>query len=82
MTVESIRELLDRSPFHPFRVCASSGAAYDVRNPDLVVVMKSQLLIAEPKSDRYALIPFLHVAGIELISNGQSPRSRKPRRGD
>ncbi|MBI5864590.1 MAG: hypothetical protein HZB38_08790 [Planctomycetes bacterium] len=80
MTAAAIRELLDREPFHPFRVRASSGAAYDVRNPGLVVVLKSQLLIAEPKSDRYSLIPFLHVAGIELISNGHPHPSRKPRR--
>lgn len=79
MTVQSIRELLDREPFHPFRVRASSGAAYDVRNPGLVMVLKSQLLIAEPKSDRYALVPFLHVAGIELISNGHPHPSRKQR---
>lgn len=77
MTVASIRELLDREPFHPFRVRAGSGAAYDVLNPGLVVVMKSQLLIAEPKSDRYSLIPFLHVAGIEIISKGHPRKHRK-----
>ncbi|TWT40955.1 hypothetical protein RAS1_36440 [Phycisphaerae bacterium RAS1] len=80
MTVDSIRDILEREPFHAFRVRASSGATYDVRNPGLVVVLKSQLLIAEPRSDRYALIPFLHVAGIELISNGHTHPSRKPRR--
>ncbi|MCG3129153.1 MAG: hypothetical protein CHACPFDD_04063 [Phycisphaerae bacterium] len=78
MSAESIRELLEREPFHPFRIRASSGMAYDVRNPGLVVLMKSQVLVAEPKSDRYALIPFLHVAGVELMANGR-PRSRARR---
>lgn len=80
MTIDSIRDSLDREPFQPFRVRASSGATYEVRNPGLVVLLKSQLLIAEPKSDRYSLIPFLHVAGIELISNGRAHPTRKPRR--
>jgi hypothetical protein len=80
MTADTIRVFLDREPFQPFRVRASSGAACDVRNPGLVVVLKSKVLVAEPRSDRYALIPFLHVAGIELISNGRAHQSRKPRR--
>jgi hypothetical protein len=80
MVADSIRDFLDREPFHPFRVRASSGATYDVRIPGLVMLLKSQLLIAEPKSDRYSLIPFLHVAGIELISNGHARHPRKQRR--
>ncbi len=75
MTIDSIRELLDRDPFQPFRIRASSGTAYDVRNPGMVVVMRSQLLIAAPNSDRYSLIPHLHVAGVELLANGRRRKS-------
>lgn len=75
MSKESIRELLDREPFQPFRVRASSGAAYEVRSPGLVVLLKSQVLIAERNSDRCSVVPFLQVAGIELIPNGQARRS-------
>ncbi|GMU34640.1 MAG: hypothetical protein HS101_10605 [Planctomycetia bacterium] len=82
MTIASIRELVEKEPFHPFRIRASSGAAYDVRNPSLVVVMKSQILVAEPRSDKYTLIPFLHVAGIEVIGNGHAHQpDRRKRRG-
>jgi hypothetical protein len=76
MARETIRDLLEREPFQPFRVRASSGAAYDVRAPGLVVLLKSQVLIAEPHSDRYAVIPLLHVAGVELI-NGRSRRGKR-----
>lgn len=77
MAIDHIRELLEREPFKPFRIRASSGAAYEVRNPELVVVMKSQIFIAAPNSDRSDVIPFLHVAGVETIDNGKVHRSRK-----
>ncbi len=79
MTIDSIRELLDRDPFQPFRIRASSGTAYDVRNPGLVVVLKSQVFIASPNSDRWALVPQLHIAGVEFLGNGRGRKS--PRKG-
>jgi hypothetical protein len=80
MTVKSIRDLLDEEPFKPFRIRASSGVGYEVRKPGLVVLLKSQVLIAEPNSDIYSLVPFLHVAGIELLRNGHSARHRRSSR--
>jgi len=77
MIRESIRELLDRDPFQSFRIRASSGVAYEVRSPGLVVLLKSQVLIAEPRSDRYAVVPFLHIAGVELIGNGRVRRGKR-----
>jgi hypothetical protein len=81
MVIDSIREFLERDPFQPFRMRASSGAGYDVWKPGLVVILKSQVLVAEPRSDRYAVVPFLHIAGLELLSNGRhAGRPRRPRR--
>ena len=77
MAIQSIREFLDREPFHPFRIRSSSGVAYVVRNPGLVVLLKSQVLIAEPNSDCYSVVPYLHVAGLEMIDNGHVRRSRR-----
>jgi hypothetical protein len=81
MNAAEIREALDREPFEPLRIRISSGDAYEVRNPNLVVVMRSRLFVAFPDSDRWTLIPFLHIAAIESISNGSHPRTRrrKPR---
>lgn len=80
MVINSVRELFNSEPFQPFRVRASRGAAYEVRNPGLVVVLKSQVLIVKPDSDRYSLVPFLHVAGVELFGNGRPHRRRRSRR--
>ncbi len=67
MTADDFRALLKRHPFEPFRIRLSSGDAYDVRNPDLVVVIKSRLLIAFSGEDRYVLCPFLHIAAVEHL---------------
>jgi hypothetical protein len=73
----TIRERLWREPFEPFRIRSSSGQAYTVASPDLVVLLRTEIFIAEPNSDRWAQIPYLHVAGVENISNGHS-RKRRP----
>ena len=36
MTPETIQKHLLRQPFQPFRVCLSDGAAYEVRQPEMV----------------------------------------------
>ena len=81
----NIREKLAREPFQPFRVRVTSGDAYVVRNPALVVLMRSELFIAHPNSDRHAFIPLLHVAAVEAgtsptgggRSNGNRLRARR-----
>ena len=42
MIVESIRELLDREPFVPFRLVSSSGKACDVADPHSAALLKSE----------------------------------------
>jgi hypothetical protein len=73
MNAEHIRELIDKEPFEPFRIRTSSGAAYEVRSPHSVALMKSRVFIALP-DDSSAIVPFLHISSIENIRNGHSPR--------
>jgi hypothetical protein len=76
---DSIRDLLHRDPFEPFRIVMSSGESVTIRSPDLVVVMRSEVFIAEPNSDRRSYVPLLHVARVATIANGR--RNGHPRRG-
>jgi len=78
MTADELRECLEREPFEPVRVRLTSGDAYEIRNPGLAVVMRSRLFIAAPGTDRWTLIPFLHIAAVETIANGHA--RRPPRR--
>lgn len=80
MIASTIRERLARDPFEPFLIRASSGQGVLVASPDLVVLMKSEVFIAAPNSDRWAQIPYLHVAGVENAPNGHTGRSRGKRR--
>jgi len=78
MAMDDLNDLLNREPFQPFRVRLTSGDHYDIRDPSLAVMMKSRLFIAMPNSDRSVLVPFLHIAALETLSNGRkSPGSRR-----
>jgi hypothetical protein len=77
MIAETIREKLDQNPFEPFLIVASSGRAYKVSSPDLVVVMKTKVFIAEPNSDRAVTIPLFQIAAVEESPNGHPRRGRR-----
>lgn len=79
MTAQELREFLEREPFEPVRVRLSSGDVYEIRQPELAVVMRSRLFIAFPGSDRWTLIPFLHIAAVETSGNGRSRSSHRKR---
>ncbi len=76
---KTIREKLEQVPFVPFLIRASSGQAYKVFDPSLVVLMKTKVFVAEPRSDRSATVPYLHIAGVEESGNG-APRGGRQRR--
>ena len=78
MAADELRKLLEREPFETFRLRVTSGDAHEIRNPGLAMVMKSRLFIAAPDSDRWTLIPFLHIAAIETIADGRARRPRRP----
>ena len=78
MIRDNIRELLDRDPFVPFRLVLSSGRHYDVLDPEMTVLMKSEIFIAFPDGEHSSLIPLLHVTSVETLANGR--RRRTPRR--
>jgi hypothetical protein len=44
----------------------SNGRSYPVRHPEFAFVAKSNLVVGEPDSDRVAILPLLHIAGVEL----------------
>lgn len=79
MIVQTIREKLEQTPFVPFVIRASSGQGCKVADPSLIVLMKSKAFVAEPRSDRSATIPYLHIAGVEE-GNGHPGRAAPRRR--
>jgi len=80
MIRNKICELLDREPFAPFRLVLSSGKNYDVLNPQTTVLLKSEIFIAFPDGERWALVPLLHITSVERITDGGARRNGRTRR--
>src|SRR5215467_2402637 len=79
ITPSDIRERLVNDPFEPFRIRSTSGEAHEIMAPFLVALMRSKVFIAEPNSDKWNEVPYLHIAALESLTNGHG--SRRPRRG-
>lgn len=71
MTTQTFRDLLAEQPFKPFRLVMSSGEKYEVRHPEMAMLMKTDLLVGIAEEDglptRFKICSLLHVATIEPI---------------
>ena len=45
MTATNVRDLLRQKPFRPFRLVMSSGESYEVRHPEMALVLKNDILV-------------------------------------
>jgi len=80
MTLDTIKELLSRRPFEPFRIVTSSGDRYEVRHPEMVLRVKNGVYIGlggrGTVAERAAFVSLLHVAAVETGGNGARSRQR------
>jgi hypothetical protein len=65
--LETIRELMHKNPFDPFRIVLTSGDKYDVLNPDLIALGESSIFYCFPRSDRWAQLRLNQIAAVEAI---------------
>lgn len=75
-------ELINRrnqSPFQPFRIHVSDGAAFDLPHPEMLHVSRSMAMIFEPASDLgegsfedYYLVVLHHITRIEPLERKAS----------
>ena len=65
MSHDALNEMLRRRPFIPFRVRLSSGECHDVRHPEMAMLLKSRIVIADPLMDRLAICTLLHITSVE-----------------
>ena len=79
-TPENIQELLNREPFLPFRLIMTSGKTYEVASPNSAMLLKSEVFVVFPDGERWAHVPFLHIASIETIANGRGRRTTRRKR--
>lgn len=70
MPPDGIRKLLRQQPFKPFRLVMSSGKEYEVRHPEMAMLLQNDILVGVDITDsgmpaEFEICPLLHVASIE-----------------
>jgi hypothetical protein len=75
MTTESFRTLLKQQPFRPFRLVMSSGESYEVRHPEMALLLKNDILVGTDVADdgmpaEFRICPLFHVATVEPMLTG------------
>jgi hypothetical protein len=79
-TPENIEALLKREPFVPFRLVMTSGKTYEVATPGSAMPLKSEVFVVFPDGERWAHVPYLHIASIETLANGRGRRTTRRKR--
>lgn len=79
MSAAALKDRLSRRPFEPFRVVLSSGDGYEVRHPEMALLLRNGIYVAVPDSpgelpERAVWCSLLHVAAVEpLASRAANP---------
>ena len=72
---------LREQPFVPFRLITSSGQAYDVAHPDLVLVGKGRLIVGTASNDNPRFfettsnVSMLHITDLQDLTLTAKPGS-------
>lgn len=70
---EALVPLLRKQPFQPFEVRMSNGDAYQVRHPEMALLLKSNLVFGSPESDKFTFCALLHITGVHSMDTGLRP---------
>lgn len=79
MRAEELTQLLRRQPFVPLRLHMTDGRIYEIRHPELVLVLKSRVDIGvspDPNTgvlERVEYCSLLHVVRIEELHSTTAP---------
>jgi hypothetical protein len=74
VSAEDIQAFQVRSPFQPFRIDLTDGAAYEVYRPEMVLPERRTVVIgitadpAQTIADRVVWVSILHVVRLEPIN--------------
>lgn len=84
MTQEELQKAAHRQPFKPFRMVLTTGATYDIRHSDLIMVGKRSATIGithQPDNTVYDyafMIDLFHIVGIEELPVSSPPSANGP----
>ncbi len=67
---ETLLQLLRRTPFQPFEIRMSNGDAFQVRHPEMALLLKSNVVFGSPESDDFTFCALLHIADVKAVDAG------------
>jgi hypothetical protein len=67
--VDTIQDLKKREPFDPFRIVTTSGDKYLIEAGENLVIGKSQMFYAVPRSDKVVFIRINQIAAVERFED-------------
>jgi hypothetical protein len=79
MRVDTLRSVLKKVPFEPFRLVLTDGKTYDIPHPDFIWVWGSDVLIGtkektpEGQGERFHIVDVFLVSRIEPIAASVPP---------
>jgi hypothetical protein len=80
MSAATLKDRLSRHLFDPFRIVLSNGDGYDVRHPEMAILLRNDIYVALPDSrddlpERAAWCSLLHVAAVEPVTGAHKSGS-------
>lgn len=69
MSYETLKELLNRRPFEPFEIRLSNGEKYEIRHPEMALLLKSRIVIGDADTDRMTICGLIHINSIETLQS-------------
>lgn len=83
MSAAVLKDLMTRRPFEPFRVRLSSGDAYEVRHPEMALLLRNGIYVAVTNGgdlpENAVWCSLLHVAAVEPVRSDSKRATRKRR---
>ncbi|MFO0929227.1 MAG: hypothetical protein U0736_19755 [Gemmataceae bacterium] len=74
MSPETLREMLRQQPFVPFRIHTTDGRTFDVRHPEMVLVMSRTVVVGIYDTQKNATFPersetiaLIHIVSLEPL---------------
>jgi len=83
-TPDDVQARLGERPFPPVRIVTSTGQAYDIYHPDLVLVARRFLIVGTPSSenpthaDQVTRVALVHVAELRDLPAATPPSNGPP----
>lgn len=71
MNARTLRDALSRQPFEPFRVVLSNREGFEIRHPEMAMVLLNNLLVGYEEQEgfptRFHVLSLLHIAHLQPI---------------